>query len=1078
MGMLTVIVLVVLVVLAGLTALVVALVLSARRSQPTPLPRRSCPQCGQAMPPDAPHGLCPNCLLRGGLASAPATPQPAAVPEPPTLPPRNVHEQSTASGPQRSYHGPFVAPEPAELAPHFPQLEVIEMLGRGGMGAVYKCRQPHLDRLVALKILPPESGEDPTFAERFAREAKTLARLSHPNIVGVHDYGQAGGYYYFLMEYVDGANLRQIIRGGQLKPAEALRIVPQICDALQFAHDEGVVHRDIKPENILVDKRGRVKIADFGLAKLVGPSAVESGLTGTMQVMGTLYYMAPEQMERPKEVDHRADIYSLGVVFYELLTGQLPVGNFPRPSQKVQVDVRLDEVVLRALEHEPQQRYQHASQVKLEVEAISSGSGFTGPRIPYPNQAFVSSPADATLVQRIRAPAVGLIIVGALQCLMLVVGGFSFLFSMGAFSFLFSMVMDVTLHRTGLVVPWPGSGAALVHPLPLFVNLGAPEMVLMLGANFLGIVVLLGGIQMYRLQSYGMVIVAAIFAMLPCGPLFLVGLPIGVWCLIVLAQTEVRQAFGLQGSSRPAVDTTNPATAVQRVRIPAVGLIVVGALQCLLLLGCLLLFLISVPLLRPDGPPTGLLASLPLQQRPPVEALSDTPKWWMLAGGSVLLGNLPGILVLVGGIQMYRLRSYGLAVAASLLAMMPCGPLFILGFPIGLWSLLTLRRPEVAGAFDKPNESSRGLAATSDHYSVGTPPDKAPTQGSVPLEVVRSRLRAPAGGLLITGLITILFALTCILWSGWQLARSMSVPTEPQKSLQGGMTVTITPNKDKLPNQGLVIGLLASQVFALISGILMLLAVLAMRKVEYHRLALLGSSMAMIPISPSWVLGLPVGIWANLVLRRPGVRAVFERPMSLEDETAVDATQQAAWLREWFGTATGWAMMVAFLGAAMTFLPWSRITMFGITSTMAGFDTWHGIVTGCAFVGAFLALVAINYIKPIGLLRALVTSAAGATAIICVWAFLTEMSKGPEVSKPTGTGDPALVNAFADIFKDMFTSSIQVSVLSGPYVTLSFGIALVLLCLWQVGEILVRGRGGRGGSSMPEDSPRRMEEQE
>ena len=173
------------------------------------------------------------------------------------------------------------------------------------------------------------------------------------------------------MEFVDGVNLRQAIQAGGMDPKQALAIVPQICDALQFAHEEGVVHRDVKPENILIDKRGRVKIADFGLAKLLGQAPGDIALTATQQVMGTLRYMAPEQMEGTKGIDHRADIYSLGVVFYELLTGELPIGRFAPPSKKVEIDVRLDEVVLRALEKEPEQRYQHASEVKTDMETIA-----------------------------------------------------------------------------------------------------------------------------------------------------------------------------------------------------------------------------------------------------------------------------------------------------------------------------------------------------------------------------------------------------------------------------------------------------------------------------------------------------------------------------------------------------------------------------------------------------------------------------------------------------------------------------------------------------------------------------------
>ena len=250
----------------------------------------------------------------------------------------------------------------------FPQLEIIELIGHGGMGAVYKARQPALDRFVALKILAPRPGGDLDFASRFTREARALAKLTHPNIVGVYDFGRAElllgqdasqrvsttPVHYFIMEYVDGPNLRQVEQAGKLSSREALEIIPQICAALQFAHDEGIVHRDIKPENILLDKKGRVKIADFGLAKILGQEPKDLRLTGARDIMGTPHYMAPEQMEKPQEVDHRADIYSLGVVFYEMLTGELPLGKFRAPSQKVQVDVRLDEVVLASLAREPE----------------------------------------------------------------------------------------------------------------------------------------------------------------------------------------------------------------------------------------------------------------------------------------------------------------------------------------------------------------------------------------------------------------------------------------------------------------------------------------------------------------------------------------------------------------------------------------------------------------------------------------------------------------------------------------------------------------------------------------------------
>ena len=239
------------------------------------------------------------------------------------------------------------------------------------MGAVYKARQPGLDRLVALKILPPDAA-DATFERRFAQEARALARLNHPHIVTVYDSGVVDGLYYFVMEYIAGVNLREAIRDHQLEPRQALAIVGQVCEALQYAHDQGVVHRDIKPENILLDQRGRVKIADFGLAKLLAHDDDDASLTGTHQVMGTPKYMAPEQLEGTKLVDHRADIYSLGVVFYELLTGELPLGRFAPPSKHATIDTRLDDVVLRTLEKEPSERYQHASEVKSEVDAIAA----------------------------------------------------------------------------------------------------------------------------------------------------------------------------------------------------------------------------------------------------------------------------------------------------------------------------------------------------------------------------------------------------------------------------------------------------------------------------------------------------------------------------------------------------------------------------------------------------------------------------------------------------------------------------------------------------------------------------------
>ncbi len=307
------------------------------------IPKR-CPKCQTPLPPEAPEGLCAKCLLAAAAAPTEAGQPPQSRS---TLPPL------------------------ARIVAAFPQLEILELIGYGGMGMVYKARQPKLERLVALKLLPQSLAANATFAERFNREARVLARLNHPNIVTVYDFGESGGFFYLLMEFIDGVNLRQAMRAGRFSPQQALFLVPKICEALQFAHDEGVLHRDIKPENILLDTRGRVKIADFGIAKLVGEAKENLTLTGSGIAVGTPHYMAPEQLEHPHDVDQRADIYSLGVVFYEMLTGELPLGRFPPPSQKSGVDPRVDEVVLHALEKERERRYRSAGEVKTSVEAIT-----------------------------------------------------------------------------------------------------------------------------------------------------------------------------------------------------------------------------------------------------------------------------------------------------------------------------------------------------------------------------------------------------------------------------------------------------------------------------------------------------------------------------------------------------------------------------------------------------------------------------------------------------------------------------------------------------------------------------------
>ena len=261
----------------------------------------------------------------------------------------------------------WTPPSPEELARLLPQYRIEALIGHGGMGAVYQGRQPALERTVAIKLLPAEVASDGQFIARFHREARTLAKLQHSGIVSVYDFGQTSeGNPYFVMEYVDGTDLQRILCGPGLESGQALELIGQICEALHYAHRQGVVHRDIKPANILVTQDGRAKLADFGLARPLHESG--GTLTEKRVVMGTPDYMAPEQ--RDGHADHRADIYALGVMLYEMLTGERPHGIFERPSQRVQIDVRLDEVVIKALQHEPDRRYQQASEMKTDVDLI------------------------------------------------------------------------------------------------------------------------------------------------------------------------------------------------------------------------------------------------------------------------------------------------------------------------------------------------------------------------------------------------------------------------------------------------------------------------------------------------------------------------------------------------------------------------------------------------------------------------------------------------------------------------------------------------------------------------------------
>ncbi|MCX8496121.1 MAG: serine/threonine-protein kinase, partial [Akkermansiaceae bacterium] len=275
----------------------------------------------------------------------------------------------------------FLPPEIAELAGLFPGYEIQGLIAVGGMGAVYVAIQKSLDRQVALKILPIEMSHDAAFRAGFEAEAKAMARLNHPNLIGVYDFGEAGGMLYIVMEYVAGKSLYHATYHTALESADVIRLMTGICSGLANAHENGIIHRDIKPANILLDLNGQPKIGDFGLARPVERKMVEGE-----EIFGTPDYAAPEVVNSPHSVDHRADLFAVGVMLHELLTGQLPSVD-ARPASVISgCDPRFDSIIRRATQALPAARYSSAQEIADELEWIAnsrgSNAGPAAPRIP------------------------------------------------------------------------------------------------------------------------------------------------------------------------------------------------------------------------------------------------------------------------------------------------------------------------------------------------------------------------------------------------------------------------------------------------------------------------------------------------------------------------------------------------------------------------------------------------------------------------------------------------------------------------------------------------------------------------
>lgn len=281
----------------------------------------------------------------------------------------------------------FQAPEIDRLAPLFPAYHIESLIATGGMGAVYKAVQKSLDRAVAIKILPHEFSQDPNFCAGFEAEAKSMARLNHPNLIGVYDFGEVDGMLFIIMEFVAGQSLFHYAYGRTLSQPEVIHLISGICKGLAHAHENGIIHRDIKPSNVLLDHNNEPKIGDFGLAHPVGIGHEEGG-----QIYGTPGYTAPEVVNAPLTVNHRADIFSIGVLLHEMLTGKLPADD-PRPASLIAgCDPRFDAIIRRATDPTPELRYPNAYQILDDLSKIQRPVAAPAPHAARPSPRLAAAP--------------------------------------------------------------------------------------------------------------------------------------------------------------------------------------------------------------------------------------------------------------------------------------------------------------------------------------------------------------------------------------------------------------------------------------------------------------------------------------------------------------------------------------------------------------------------------------------------------------------------------------------------------------------------------------------------------------
>ncbi len=881
-----------------------------------------CPKCQNSLPSDAPGGLCPSCLLA------------AAFPRPELDASPDRFLSPTTPGTAR-----FVPPSAAALAPLFPQLEILGLLGHGGMGAVYKARQKKLDRLVALKIIRPEAAADPAFAERFNREARTLARLSHPHIVAVHDFGEVSAddgktaagsapVFYFLMEYVDGANLRQLMDGRRLPSDQALAIVPQVCEALQFAHDEGVVHRDIKPENILIDSRGRVKIADFGLAKLVVGSADEFTLTGTHQIMGTPRYMAPEQMEGSHAVDHRADIYSLGVVFYEMLTGQVPAGHFDPPSKKADSDPKLDAIVLRAMAREPERRFQQASHLGSEIARAQIGNGIATGGVSFSSvedaeatagslalSSFLSREARAAYhwvagsdnqsSKNTTGPRLLMLLLSLIPCAMVFFPWFD----------VYITDPDATRGLEATQIVQYKNGTAFYRQFsPLELPAG------MLFGVAVCMLIVSSGIAFGRRVS---TVTAACTGLVLCSvPLALtmvlrVNMEYSLVTVFADPVTDEMPQGVLSHINGVGTATLEWLEHTVQYRLPFV--VTVG---CLFLLLCMQGIELRYAMERRSRQLRDPKASSPLTDL----------AWWLTVGAGILAFSAAAtsvyflddpyvfdstirsssevitaviamsgqflcfpifVLTLLAASSLRHGHHGKLATAACVAFFVPVTPGWFLMMPIGAWGLSVLYR------------QNRGFLWSSG--TMAEPVVKKVRAASTPVDRVAAWLRRAAVVLAGSAVVTLVVLIGII--------------DAPFRAYRGDDEVLMT--------------LCAAQVFCFPLAVAAFVAAGGITERRLRTLALIVSGLFLLPLSPAWLMTLPVGAWSLSVLSRKEIAAAFQENV---DSVALDATASRPPF-PWGDFAFGLVVMLSVMGLIFFAQVWTD-SAWVLCST---FPVWFGI---------------------------------------------------------------------------------------------------------------------------------------